>query len=89
MVWFCKISSIEINRKSTTKTSKMLSEKLYWTVVSSVPALLHLGKGAFYALFIISGIAGLLSIWRIWTFTVRPALNPQEPKEVPYWVPRQ
>ncbi|KAL8693351.1 MAG: hypothetical protein Q9224_003769 [Gallowayella concinna] len=26
-------------------------------------------------------------IWRLWTFTIRPYLWPQAPKQVPYWVP--
>lgn len=25
--------------------------------------------------------------WRLWTFTILPALRPTEPKEVPYWIP--
>ena len=28
-----------------------------------------------------------LVLWRLWTFTVRPWMNPDEPREVPYWVP--
>lgn len=26
-------------------------------------------------------------LWRIWTFTILPALRPHEPKEVPYLMP--
>ena len=29
----------------------------------------------------------VLIMWRVWTFTVRPALNPREPREIPYWIP--
>ncbi|KAL3475751.1 putative cytochrome P450 [Aspergillus californicus] len=25
--------------------------------------------------------------WRLWRFTIRPFLHPDEPKEVPYWIP--
>ncbi|KAL4918995.1 cytochrome P450 [Aspergillus aurantiobrunneus] len=25
--------------------------------------------------------------WRLWRFTIRPLLHPDEPKEVPYWIP--
>ncbi|KAL4766752.1 cytochrome P450 [Aspergillus nidulans var. acristatus] len=25
--------------------------------------------------------------WRIWRFTIRPFFHPDEPKEVPYWIP--
>ena len=27
------------------------------------------------------------SLWRLWTFTVRPWIHPEEAREVPYWVP--
>ncbi|PYH86451.1 cytochrome P450 [Aspergillus uvarum CBS 121591] len=33
-----------------------------------------------------SGVV-LLVIWRLWRFTVRPLLNPDSPREVPYWIP--
>ncbi|KZF26779.1 cytochrome P450 [Xylona heveae TC161] len=29
----------------------------------------------------------LLLLWRLWRFTINPALHPSEPKEVPYWIP--
>ena len=29
----------------------------------------------------------LLIACRIWNFSIVPALYPQEPKEIPYWVP--
>ena len=29
----------------------------------------------------------LLISWRIWRFSILPALYPQEPKEIPYWIP--
>ena len=28
-----------------------------------------------------------LLLWRIWTFTILPVLHPDEPKQIPYWVP--
>jgi hypothetical protein len=28
-----------------------------------------------------------LLCWRLWRFTIRPALYPHEPKELPYWIP--
>ncbi|KAL4881731.1 cytochrome P450 [Aspergillus karnatakaensis] len=37
---------------------------------------------------ILLGCAVLYLItWRVWRFTVRPSLNPEEPEEVPYWIP--
>ena len=32
-------------------------------------------------------LGSLLLAWRLWTFVVRPWLNPDEPKEIPYWTP--
>lgn len=26
-------------------------------------------------------------LWRLWRFTIRPHLRPDEPKELPYWIP--
>lgn len=28
-----------------------------------------------------------LLLWRLWKFTIRPRLHPDEPKELPYWIP--
>ena len=32
-------------------------------------------------------LSSTLGLWRLWTFTVRPWMHPDEAKEVPYWVP--
>ena len=29
----------------------------------------------------------VLVIWRLWAFTIKPALHPDEPKGLPYWIP--
>jgi hypothetical protein len=26
-------------------------------------------------------------VWRLWNFTIKPHLNPQDPVELPYWIP--
>ena len=28
-----------------------------------------------------------LAFWRLWAFTIRPALYPNAPKPLPYWIP--
>ncbi len=28
-----------------------------------------------------------LLLWRVWTFTVLPWLQPDEPEQIPYWIP--
>ncbi|KAL4932112.1 cytochrome P450 [Aspergillus undulatus] len=39
-------------------------------------------------LFMLCGCAVLcIMSWRLWRFTIRPFLHPDEPKEVPYWIP--
>ena len=32
-------------------------------------------------------LVSFLLAWRLWNFVVRPWLNPDEPKEIPYWTP--
>nr|POE87629.1 cytochrome p450 18a1 [Quercus suber] len=32
-------------------------------------------------------IVAPLAVWRLWSFTVKPALYPRHPKEIPYWIP--
>ncbi|KAL9095448.1 MAG: hypothetical protein Q9165_002319 [Trypethelium subeluteriae] len=38
-------------------------------------------------LFTVSGLGFVYIVWRLWAFTVKPALHPDEPKELPYWIP--
>lgn len=41
-----------------------------------------------YAVFDIAAVLFLsLWIWRIWRFTISPSLNPEQPRELPYWIP--
>lgn len=39
------------------------------------------GVSIFFALLLV-----LLS-WRLWRFTILPLLRPNEPRELPYWIP--
>jgi hypothetical protein len=32
-------------------------------------------------------LALIYMIWRLWKFTLKPLLRPDEPKELPYWIP--
>ena len=45
------------------------------------------GIGLLTVAYIFVGCLVPLMIWRIWTFTIKPFLRPEEPKEFPYWVP--
>lgn len=38
-------------------------------------------------LLVLGTLAGLLLLWRVWAFTIRSALKPDEPPELPYWIP--
>ena len=40
-----------------------------------------------YALWALLVVVAALLLWRLWTFTLHPLLNPLEPREVPYWIP--
>ena len=42
---------------------------------------------SFHGLLICVTLTVVLLLWRFWTFTILPALHPNEPKEVPYWIP--
>lgn len=33
------------------------------------------------------GFTVVLVFWRVWKFHLRPSLHPEDPKELPYWVP--
>lgn len=36
---------------------------------------------------IVVAVIACLVTWRIWNFTLRPIAYPNEPKELPYWIP--
>ncbi|KAL8729917.1 MAG: hypothetical protein Q9181_004832 [Wetmoreana brouardii] len=40
-----------------------------------------------YLFLAVSFCLGILFTWRIWRFTISPRLHPEEPPELPYWVP--
>lgn len=46
-------------------------------------------KTLFIAGVAILAIGVLLLSWRLWTFTILPTLRPDEPREIPYWIPCQ
>lgn len=35
----------------------------------------------------ILALALILATWRVWKFSLLPAIRPLEPKELPYWIP--
>ncbi|KAL8952792.1 MAG: hypothetical protein Q9222_001296 [Ikaeria aurantiellina] len=37
--------------------------------------------------YVTASVLALYSCWRVWTFTIQPYLNPDEPKPLPYWIP--
>jgi hypothetical protein len=56
-------------------------------VMQITKVFVHLDQAFFHAPFILLLLITALSLWRLWTFTLLPWLNPNEPKEVPYWIP--
>ena len=45
------------------------------------------GAGALHPLKVIAFCVFCLLGWRLWRFTIRPYMEPQAPKELPYWIP--
>ena len=39
------------------------------------------------ALMVFIGLALTLHLWRLWRFTARVYFRPDDPKELPYWIP--
>ncbi|KAL8726311.1 MAG: hypothetical protein Q9166_006789 [cf. Caloplaca sp. 2 TL-2023] len=37
--------------------------------------------------FVVATALSTLAIWRLWRFTVSPWLHPEDPRELPYWIP--
>ena len=36
---------------------------------------------------ILGALGGSYLLWRLWAFTFKPMLRPNEPKPLPYWIP--
>lgn len=33
------------------------------------------------------GLLLVVLVWRFWKFSLKPAFHPEDPKELPYWIP--
>lgn len=53
--------------------------------ISEMP--IQLDQAFFHAPVSLLVLITALFLWRLWTFTIFPWLNPKELKEVPYWIP--
>ncbi|KAL8784501.1 MAG: hypothetical protein Q9213_003938 [Squamulea squamosa] len=38
-------------------------------------------------IYIITALGLALQAWRFWVFQIKPAIRPEDPKELPYWIP--
>ena len=45
------------------------------------------GVQSFNVVLLVSPLFSALLAWRLWAFTIRPIWYPNEPKELPYWIP--
>ncbi|TAQ84949.1 hypothetical protein B7494_g6729 [Chlorociboria aeruginascens] len=64
----------------------MSSPSLDSSVEGLFPPLLH--RDQQYALIRVAELLLLgLAIWRFWRFTLSPIIHPDNPKELPYWIP--
>lgn len=52
-----------------------------------LPGLSELDGRLVMALKVFTATSALLLLWRWWRFTARPTFTPNEPKELPYWIP--
>ena len=60
----------------------MIVQAVSDTVVSAVSSV----NSLLLSVTLFSSLTTLL-LWRLWTFTVLLAFYPDDPKELPYWVP--
>jgi hypothetical protein len=63
----------------------MLSEVLSASFELAIRGWLWLNE--YPVLKVVAVILVLLVVWRLWRFTVLPAYFPDDPKELPYWIP--
>jgi len=45
------------------------------------------GHALLNSILISAAVVSSLLTWRLWTFTIRPLLTPNEPRPLPYWIP--
>ncbi|KAL8783070.1 MAG: hypothetical protein Q9213_004882 [Squamulea squamosa] len=57
---------------------------------AALPQLASVLVNAYFFQILVFAVATALStlvIWRLWRFTISPWLHPQDPRELPYWIP--
>lgn len=47
----------------------------------------HASHQPLFHLSLLAGLTSTYLVWRLWKFVIVPALNPREPKVVPYYFP--
>lgn len=62
---------------------------LAWNKASSMAAVLLADHNVYISptVLISMGIMVLLCLWHLWKFNIRPHFYPDNPKELPYWIP--
>ena len=60
---------------------------LYPMLLPMASALGGLDRHLFSVIQLVLLAAGLLLLWRLWRFTIRPAMKPNQPRRLPYWIP--
>lgn len=58
-------------------------------IFAAIGAYIHAELGVFSSVFayVFVPLTLFLSVFRTWKFTIRPYLHPDEPRELPYWLP--
>jgi hypothetical protein len=78
-----------------TQTQAQISSDMFWPRIDSSlhdsslhnPSWVTFSETQMPFLAVVICVAALLLTWRLWRFKVRPVLRPDEPRELPYWIP--
>lgn len=65
----------------------MILAELQKTLRDVLSAGSHLDERLVILIQLVAAFGGILLLWRLWRFTIRPSLGTAIPKELPYWIP--
>ena len=57
------------------------------SIPQHLPAFHHADPFLQVSMVLLAAVVSMMILWRLWTFTVKPYWKPDEPRELPYWIP--
>ena len=66
---------------------RMSSGNIQHLLLSFLHTPTHVSRASLLSGSVLITLILTLFLWRVWTFKIIPVLYPQEPREVPYWIP--